>query len=112
MRPLILPPRSGPDHSDINQAGKDKVRRQTILRHFDAIGETGSDHPPPDRALQRAKSQDHPQASATIGRNPAAPQKPHEGQKENYTNETAKDPVRPLPPENGLKIGKTHSSVQ
>src|ERR1700751_664317 len=81
-RPLVLPSYAGPDHGGINQTGEEEMRRQAVLRYSDAIGETGSHHPPPDRTLQCAKCQDRPQAGAAVARNPAAPQKPDERHKE------------------------------
>ena len=49
---------------DKDHAGKHEMRRQPILRDLDPVGEAGGDHPPADRALQRAESEDDPQPRA------------------------------------------------
>ena len=50
-----------PHQRDIDRAGEHKMRRQPILRDLDTIGEAGCHHPPADRALQRAKTEDQPE---------------------------------------------------
>ena len=83
------------------------MRRQPILRDLDPIGEAGGHHPPADRALQRAESEDR---STAARRSPAAIQPRHRNQRNGSRNAApisrAEQPVRPFPPEDGLELGE------
>ncbi len=57
---LILEALCRPQQRHIDQTGEQKMGREPILRDFDALGETGRDHPPADRALQRTQAEDQP----------------------------------------------------
>ena len=49
--------------------------REPLLRHVDALGEAGFDHPPTDAALEPAKRQNEQQLAFVAGRNAARSQK-------------------------------------
>jgi len=51
-------PLRGPHQRGQDQAGKEEMRRQPILRDLGAVGEPRGDHPPADCPLQRAEAED------------------------------------------------------
>ena len=66
-------PLRGPDQRHIDHAGEQEMRRQPILRDFDAVGEAGGDHPPADATLQRTEPENEPQRRPQRRFHPAAP---------------------------------------
>ena len=57
---VVVQPLRGPQDRDVDDAGEHKMRRQAILRDFDAMDQAGRHHPPADRALQRAEAENQP----------------------------------------------------
>ena len=85
---------------------------EPILRNLNAIGETRSDHPPTDGALQSTEAENEPQSAAQSRSNPAAPEEPHERQQKNYADQAADEPVRPFPPIDRLERVKAHALIE
>ncbi len=75
-------------------------------------GQARSDHPPADRALQRAKGEDHPQPPLQLSAKRAAPQEVQERQQIDRADHAPEQPVAPFPPEDGLELRKAHAGVE
>src|SRR5580658_10167282 len=88
------------------------MRRQAILRNFDAIGEAGRDHPPADRTLQRAEAKNHPEPRSQAGSDPTAPEKPQKRYQEHHADGPADKPVGPFPPIDRLERVEAHAAVE
>src|SRR5258705_5612271 len=85
---------------------------QTVLRDFHRMRKSGRHHPPADPALQRAETEDQPQPSPQPRAQSAAPQEPEKRQQIGNPDRAPQQPMAPLPPENGLELGKTHAGVE
>ena len=68
-------------------------------------------HPPADRALQRAETEDQPQPPPQIRGQHAAPHEPEKRQQIGDADHAPEQPVAPFPPENRLELGKRHAGV-
>ena len=88
------------------------MRGQPILRDFGALRQARGDHPPADRALQPAETEDDPQPLFQFGRERAAPQKEKERHQISKADEAAEQPMAPLPPENRLELGQAHAGIE
>ena len=88
------------------------MRRQPILRDFDAVGEAGGDHPPADATLQRAEPENEPQRRPQRRFHPAAPQEPEKRQQKRHADQPAEQAMRPFPPIDGLELRETHAGIE
>src|SRR5271168_3106680 len=85
--------------------------RETILRDLDPPRKPRGNHPPSNRALQRAESEDPPQPPLQFAADNAAPQKPEKRQQIGCADHPPQEPMAPLPPENRLELLKRHAGV-
>jgi hypothetical protein len=76
------------------------------------LREARGDHPPANRALQRAEGEDHPQPPFQLSAQRAAPQEVQERQKIDRADHAPEQAVAPFPPEDGLELRKAHASVE
>ena len=88
------------------------MRRQPILGHLGPLCEARRDHPPADRALQRAEGEDHPQPPFQLSAQRAAPQEVQERQQIDRADHAPEQAVAPFPPEDGLELRKAHAGVE
>ena len=95
-----------------NEQRQHQMRRQPILRDLGPLREAGGDHPPADRALQRAEAEDQPQPPLQLGTQHAAPQEEQERQQIDRADHAPEQPVAPFPPEDGLEFRKAHAGVE
>jgi hypothetical protein len=88
------------------KAGHCEVNGETLLRHVHAADQSGCHHPPANRALQRAKSEDQPQPPSQLPFNPATKREEQQRQQKGSTDQAAEQPVCPFPPVNALEFIK------
>ena len=84
---------------------------EPFLRHVNPFDQPGCDHPPADRALQRAKRKDEPQPPFELWLDPAAQLKKHKRQQKGCPDQPPEEPVRPLPPIDPLEFIERHAFV-
>src|ERR1700709_1933646 len=102
-------PQQRPDDRRKNHQRQYQMRRQPILRDLDPVGEARGHHPPADRTLQRAETEDQPQPPLQLGSEHAAPEEEQERQQIDRADHAAEQPVAPFPPEDGLELAETHA---
>ncbi len=101
----------GPERGGEDAAGQGEMERQPVLRHAHPIRQPGGDHPPADRAQRGAEAEDRPEPRAQPRLDRAPPEKPQQRQQERGADQPRQQPVRPLPPIDGLERIEAHARV-
>ena len=85
--------------------------RQSILRNFDTIHQSGFDHPPTDKALKAAQSQNRNKPGFQVGAELSAQPEPHHWHQQSEAEKTPQQTMAPFPQKNSFEAVERHPRI-
>ena len=111
-RRLLRKPAQRPDDAGIDQQRQHEMGGKAVLRNFHPLAQSRCHHPPADRTLQRAETEDQPQPPPEVGAERAAPEKPEKRQQIGNADHAPEQAMAPFPPEDRLELAEIHAGIE
>src|ERR1700684_1426016 len=88
------------------------MQRQPFLRHFGALAQARTHHPPADDWLKCEQARRDGDLPSERASKLASPPKPQGGQNECGADDAREQAMRPFPPEDGLEPIESHVGIE